>query len=289
MSEAVEEELVKYKSFSSLFTRNLKAGARPVSPDHVLVCPADGKVLHLGRVDEDGCLEQIKGVSYQLHRFLGQRMAHLNHNWNTESSSREEPDYLMTDGAGSDCPESSEEGGERGEVPLAVRGGSELYHVTMYLAPGDYHGFHSPASWSAHTRRHFPGELLTVAPWAVRTMPGLFTLNERVLLLGQWQHGFFSFAAVGAYNVGSISLTVDEGLRTNQKGRYIMGQFSDKQLSRGGGHGNRQGMRLGKGQKLGTFQMGSSIVLVFEAPKGFEFCVQPGDTVQYGQPLGQLR
>ena len=54
------------------------------------------------------------------------------------------------------------------------------------------------------------GELLTVAPWAVRTMPGLFTLNERVLLLGQWEHGFFSLAAVGAYNVGSIALTVDE-------------------------------------------------------------------------------
>lgn len=54
------------------------------------------------------------------------------------------------------------------------------------------------------------GELLTVAPWAVKTMPGLFTLNERVLLLGQWEHGFFSFAAVGAYNVGSISLAMDE-------------------------------------------------------------------------------
>ena len=42
MSEAVEEELVKYKSFSSLFTRNLKAGARPVNPDHILVRGYDG-------------------------------------------------------------------------------------------------------------------------------------------------------------------------------------------------------------------------------------------------------
>ena len=54
------------------------------------------------------------------------------------------------------------------------------------------------------------GELLTVAPWAVKTMPGLFTLNERVLLLGKWEHGFFSFAAVGALIVGSVSLTIDE-------------------------------------------------------------------------------
>ena len=49
-----------------------------------------------------------------------------------------------------------------------------------------------------------------MAPWAARVMPGLFALNERVLLLGQWEHGFFSFAAVGALIVGSVSLTIDE-------------------------------------------------------------------------------
>ena len=54
------------------------------------------------------------------------------------------------------------------------------------------------------------GELLTVAPWAARKMPGLFTLNERAVLSGSWEHGFFSFTAVGAYNVGSIRLEVDK-------------------------------------------------------------------------------
>ena len=54
-------------------------------------------------------------------------------------------------------------GGERGsdgegvEGWREVQGSSELYHLTIYLAPGDYHGFHSPTSWTAHTRRHFPG------------------------------------------------------------------------------------------------------------------------------------
>ena len=69
-----------------------------------------------------------------------------------------------------------------------------------------------------------------------------------------------------------------------------MGQFSDKQLPCGGGRAReaRQGIRLGKGQRLGTFQMGSSIVLVFEAPRGFEFCVGPGESVHYGQALGQI-
>ena len=66
-----------------------------------------------------------------------------------------------------------------------------------------------------------------------------------------------------------------------------MGQFSDASLPRRGG-GGETGMRLGKGQKLGTFKMGSTIVLVFHAPEEFEFCVGPGDSVLYGQPLGHI-
>ena len=37
-------------------------------------------------------------------------------------------------------------------------------------------------------------------------MPGLFALNERVILAGEWQHGRFLYTSVGAYNVGSISI-----------------------------------------------------------------------------------
>ena len=33
-----------------------------------------------------------------------------------------------------------------------------LYHCITYLAPGDYHRFHSPADWTVCARRHFPGK-----------------------------------------------------------------------------------------------------------------------------------
>lgn len=46
-------------------------------------------------------------------------------------------------------------------------------------------------------RRHFSGELLSVSPKIAHWLPGLFSLNERALYLGRWEHGFFSFAAVG--------------------------------------------------------------------------------------------
>lgn len=44
----------------------------------------------------------------------------------------------------------------------------------------------------------------------VRQVPSLFALSERVLLAGYWEYGFFSLTAVGAYNVGSIEVDIDE-------------------------------------------------------------------------------
>ena len=41
--------------------------------------------------------------------------------------------------------------------------------------------------------------------------------NERVNLLGEWCHGFFSMSFVGALNVGSIVLHFDEALKSNIK------------------------------------------------------------------------
>ena len=52
-----------------------------------------------------------------------------------------------------------------------------------------------------------------MAPWAVKKLPGVFALNERTALLGRWIHGFFSYTAVGAFNVGSIQLSFDKVLK----------------------------------------------------------------------------
>ena len=54
------------------------------------------------------------------------------------------------------------------------------------------------------------GELLSVNPSVARWLKGLFNLNERAVYMGQWQHGFFSMAAVGATNVGSIRVYHDQ-------------------------------------------------------------------------------
>ena len=93
-----------------------------------------------------------------------------------------------------------------------------MYTVTLYLSPSDYHRVHAPTFFSIHNRVHFPGKLLPVKNYYAENVKGLFTINERVVLNGQWKEGFFSLGMVGAYNVGSISLAnpQDTELRTNR-------------------------------------------------------------------------
>lgn len=91
-----------------------------------------------------------------------------------------------------------------------VRPGNALFFCVIYLAPGDYHRFHSPTNWVVQKRRHFAGELFSVSPYFVKLLQNLFVLNERVVLLGKWKYGFFSMTPVGATNVGSIHINFDE-------------------------------------------------------------------------------
>ncbi|KAK1654901.1 phosphatidylserine decarboxylase [Colletotrichum phormii] len=185
---------------------------------------------------------------------------------------------------------------------------TSLYYAVIYLAPGDYHRFHSPANWVVERRRHFAGELYSVSPYLQRTLPGLFTLNERVVLLGRWRYGFFSYVPVGATNVGSIKINFDRELRTNSLTTDTAAdRAAEEAAARGepytgfaeatyasaspvlGGHALR------RGEEMGGFQLGSTVVLVFEAPtgsktpddkSGWRWAVEKGQTVRMGQALG---
>ena len=122
--------------------------------------------------------------------------------------------------------------------------GGNLYQIVMYLAPGDYHCFHSPASWTVGHRKHFSGKLLSVRPSVATWMPKLFAVNERVAYFGTWQDSkFFSYTAVGATNVGSILIDMDPDLVTNTDN--VVGKCNDKCWT--------QPFPIDKGQHFGKF------------------------------------
>ncbi|SZF01613.1 unnamed protein product [Blumeria hordei] len=193
-----------------------------------------------------------------------------------------------------------------------------LYFVVIYLAPGDYHRFHSPCAWVVEKRRHFAGELFSVSPYLQRKLPGLFTLNERVVLLGRWRWGFFSFVPVGATNVGSIKINFDRELRTNSLTTDTAADRAAEEAARRNepycGYSEAtyeaadpilRGHPLRRGEEMGGFQLGSTVVLVFEANKGqrpsldegwmgdstdrkggWIWAVEQGQKVKMGQAIG---
>ncbi|KAI0043639.1 phosphatidylserine decarboxylase 1 [Auriscalpium vulgare] len=175
----------------------------------------------------------------------------------------------------------------RGSASARVKPGNALYFTVVYLAPGDYHRFHSPTAWVVEKRRHFQGELFSVSPYVAKRLENLFVLNERVALLGRWKHGFFGMVPVGATNVGSIKINFDQELRTNVRGRSPPpGTFTEAVYS--GASPILNGQPLQPAQEMGGFCLGSTIVLIFEAPETFEFSVHAGQKVKVGESLGRL-
>lgn len=272
VSEAEIEDLSHYRCLGDFFKRSLKPGCRCIDETAAVVSPSDGTVVHFGEVNEE-TVEQVKGVKYSLPAFLGPK------SWPSlsPSSSSSSLESMTTSSSSLDSLEEEEEKRYHQKLVFDRSKENTLYHCVIYLAPGDYHRFHSPAEWDIHYRRHFSGKLLSIRPSFMSWIEDLFTLNERVTYFGSWIHGFFSMTAVGATNVGSVRVYFDDQLKTNSfLSRH--GSFKDRSLT-------EKPVHRVKGDPFGEFNLGSTLVLIFEAPKGLKCSVAAGDTVKYGQRL----
>jgi len=127
----------------------------------------------------------------------------------------------------------------------------------------------------------------------LRLIPSVFALNERVVLMGDWDKGFFSLTAVGAYNVGSITINFDDTVQTNHLGRdYVCPNLEYFSWNGVGSHAHERNYSAEgspicaeKGDELGQFHFGSTVVLVFEA-ENFNFTINPGEALKMGQHIG---
>ena len=123
----------------------------------------------------------------------------------------------------------------------------------------------------------------------VEKLADVFVLNERVALLGRWRYGFFGMVPVGATNVGSIRINFDQALRTNAtpaRSRPPVGTFEEAVYT--AASPVLRGQPLAKAEEMGGFCLGSTIVLVFEAPRDFEFVVRAGQRIKVGEKIGDV-
>jgi len=122
--------------------------------------------------------------------------------------------------------------------------------ATIYLAPFNYHRVHMPLRGKLHETVFVPGRLFSVNAVTAQLVPGLFARNERVLTLFDSGVGQFALVLVGALNVGSIA-TVWAGDITPAAHRMIAKVPAPPTT-------------LEKGAELGRFNMGSTVILLFE-------------------------
>mmetsp|Transcript_111312 Transcript_111312/g.197148 ORF Transcript_111312/g.197148 Transcript_111312/m.197148 type:complete len:345 (+) Transcript_111312:31-1065(+) len=164
-----------------------------------------------------------------------------------------------------------------------VESDSAVHYAVLYLAPGNYHRIHSPAELTFTAGRHFCGELLPLREALLRRAADIFTVNERVVLSGRWRFGQMHLSAVAAANVGNIYLDFDPKLKTNTLRSVTVhcgGDVSSKLYP--------AGVSLMPGDEVGGFRLGSTVVLVFDAPKNFQWKVAQGGRIKVGEPLGEV-
>jgi len=215
----------RFGSMHECFTRELKAGARPVDPDpSILVSPCDAVVGACGTIVGDELL-QIKGFPYALGDLL----------------SRSADAY------------------QNGR------------YVTLRLTSSMYHRFHAPYDCHVELVTYISGDTWNVNPIALKRVERLFCKNERVvvdtrLALGQP----VTLVAVAAILVASVRLHfLDVLLNLRHRGPNVISCDAG----------------LVKGEEMGWFEHGSTIIVL--APDGFTRCenVSEGRTIRMGEPL----
>ena len=159
-------------------------------------------------------------------------------------------------------------------------------YLTLYLSPRHYHRIHAPASGHLLRAQAVPGRLLPVNDPAIRGVPRLFPRNERLVLWMEVEGAPLALVAVGAFNVGRISVAFDEewnGPRgegvTNRPGR------------RGGGTRDyAPSLPLSRGDEIAAFHLGSTVVLLVGPDAGGQVPeltpdLRPGADIRLGDPL----
>ena len=149
--------------------------------------------------------------------------------------------------------------------------------ATIYLSPKDYHRIHMPLAGTLREMVYVPGKLFSVNPVTAENVPNLFARNERVACIFDTEAGPMAMVLVGAMIVGSVETTWG-GVVAPGTGLVTTTRYDDQ-----------PDIRFEKGEEMGRFRLGSTVVLVM--PKGavrWNEGEAPGGTVRMGEAFGTV-
>lgn len=145
--------------------------------------------------------------------------------------------------------------------------------AVVYLSPKDYHRIHMPMEGKLLGMTYVPGDLFAVNPATVRMVPNLFARNERLVISFETAIGPMVLVMVGAIFVGSME-TVWQGKITPAYGTSL--QYWDY---------SEQSLHFKKGEELGRFNMGSTVVMLLPSGKSSGLNQHDDTLINMGQAI----
>ena len=142
-----------------------------------------------------------------------------------------------------------------------LAGDEELVHTfkngefaTIYLSPRDYHRVHMPCDATLRKMIYVPGDLFSVNPFLAEHVPNLFARNERVICVFDTAFGPMAQILVGATITASMSTVWAGVINPPRTGEVKVWTYQGDSA-----------IKLTKGQEMGAFQLGSTVINLFPA------------------------
>jgi len=123
--------------------------------------------------------------------------------------------------------------------------------MTIYLSPKDYHRIHMPLNATLIKTTFIPGKLFSVNPLTARSVSNVFARNERLVCEFESSKGRFIMVLVGAMVVASIETTWS-GIVAPFERKIVQQTLNNSELN------------FLKGEEMGRFRLGSTVVMAFE-------------------------
>jgi phosphatidylserine decarboxylase len=150
-------------------------------------------------------------------------------------------------------------------------------YATLYLHPRSYHRIHAPVPGRIVAAHAVPGRLVSVSPLATGRVDEVFARNERIVTLIESSFGLVAVVMVGAAGVGNITATFDANLATPVRQMMGRSQVCSQRY--------QPGLAVAKGDELGIFHLGSTVIVVFARGRVDLERHAVGQPIRLGQPL----